>query len=339
MINNDVTTQQGVRYLRKPFYVSHASHGELWRIVIRITWCARIPNNLLSSYIMIKIDIVKKMKIFLKKYRIIFLFLPFLIVPLILLFQNNEGSLIEQLGEDKYLILIAFLIILFFVTNFGFVLKSIYDLFFSVYRIFWGKGKKAAKIIQSGQKGFATLISLTETKGGILSINEQPVLTMTLAIENHKSEIYNVSFDVIVPQTELPNLLPGLRFPVFIDPSNKNIIVVNKQGLTELYQPVAVSGKLSDADKTEITKYGLPALANLKSVDDTGRSVHFQSVVKLVYEIQIEGETSYQVETEMGLREKTALKLRSLTDTSFAARVHPYDRNKVIIDLMKLYEK
>jgi len=269
-----------------------------------------------------------------KKIRILRIIFPFSLIPFLILMIHNEEGWKEQMGEDVFWGLFAALIIMIVVGTFGFAFQSMYKYFSGSYTMFWGNGKKANRIIKKGYRGIATLISLSETKDGNLTINDQPVLFMELAIEDQDDEVFNTGFNVLIPRSELPQFIPGKRFPVFIDPEDRKNIVLDTAKIMELQNPKITAGEeFTDEDRKVIKEMGKQALAKLIRLEDTGKSSHFQTIVKFVYEIHIAGEPTYQIETEVPLREKAALKIRSSVGTSFHARVHPFDKYKVIIDL------
>ncbi len=158
----------------------------------------------------------------------------FAIIPLILLIVVgiNESYINETYGNRVFGYIMMFLFFMFL----GFFLAPFIKILTKTfgnrgYNTFWGEGRLAENILKSGYSGTATLISIGETDEGAVTVNEQPILNMTLSIESERFEVYETSVEVLMPRAQLPQFIPGLKFPVRIDSQNKNIVVldINKQ--------------------------------------------------------------------------------------------------------------
>ncbi len=246
----------------------------------------------------------------------------------------NEQYIREQHGDSIFeLLLLAFILLIFTAAFYPFIkiFKGLAGQ--KGYRMFWGKGKYAARILETGYQGMATVLGLAETRGGIVTINEQPVLQMALRIETPKGRLYEVEFDLLMPRAMLPRFQPGAVFPVRIDPEDENRVVFDKKRYAAMQSYSIVTGEWTAKEQEKTAKGSKEALATLAGIEDSGASINFMPVVKILFDIHITGEDMYRIEKEMPMKGEMAGKLRDAVGKTFHARVHPYDRNKVLIHI------
>ncbi len=74
-------------------------------------------------------------------------------------------------------------------------------------------------------------------------------------------------------------------------------------------------------------------MAQIKKVEDTGKSENFNPVIIIGYEVFIPNESSYYFEKEIAMPTDAVLKIKSLIGKSYKARVHPTDRTKIVVDI------
>jgi len=107
-----------------------------------------------------------------------------------------------------------------FLTGMYFILRPVFD-------VFRGMGARA-KLRASGVPGKAKVLSLGGPEGGgTVTINDQPLLTLTLEVEGPFSEPYAVAFETVVPRYAVPRVQPGETIPVKIDPNNRQRVAVD----------------------------------------------------------------------------------------------------------------
>jgi hypothetical protein len=93
---------------------------------------------------------------------------------------------------------------------------------------FFGKGKEAGKILETGRSATATVVSLEENSGGgVVTINGQPYLNLKLLVDDNLNPAYEVSFDTVIPRSAVPQFQPGAAFEVKIDQTNPQIVVLD----------------------------------------------------------------------------------------------------------------
>jgi hypothetical protein len=262
------------------------------------------------------------------------LILPFAAALPLAIIALNEQYIREHHGDSFFeLLLLAFILLIFTAAFYPFIkiFKGLAGQ--KGYRMFWGKGKYAARILETGQQGMATVLGLAETRGGIVTINEQPVLQMALRIETPKGRLYEVEFELLMPRAALPRFQPGAVFPVRIDPENENHVVFDKKRYAAMPSHTIAAGDWSAEEREKAGTEAKKALATLAGIEDSGASVNFRPVVKILFDIHIMDEDMYRIEKEMPMKGEMAGKLRDAVGKTFNARVHPYDRNKVLIDI------
>ena len=274
-----------------------------------------------------------------KKNKFIWTFaLPFLGVVPIVLIAAFEPKIVSRWGEPVWNTLFAVAMVLVFVLSFLPFIGLFKNLWGKKgFNFFWGRGKLAGQILVAGSDATATIVSIGEnSKGGIVTINDQPLLNLVLRIDNNYDPEYEVSFDTIMPRTAVAQFQPGAQFAVKVDRADKNNMVFNAQAtqtMTGSGQKPTYGGKGWTAqDHLRVEQAGIDGMAKLMSVEDTGKSEDFNPVVMIGYEVSLHGETSYFFEKEIAMPTETVLKLKTLTGKSFKARVHPDDRTKITVD-------
>lgn len=156
-----------------------------------------------------------------KRALIIWLFIG---IPLFLAL-NVTGARLGTAGYPLWLLFLItsgpIIVLLFFL----FMLPAFNRLFNNT---FLGQGKEAGRILKTGRSAVATVLLIREnSQGGVLTINDQPVLNLKLLIEDGNSKPYEVSLDTLIPRTKLPRFQPGAEFKVKVDLENQNKIVID----------------------------------------------------------------------------------------------------------------
>ena len=274
-----------------------------------------------------------------KKNKFIWAFaLPFLgAIPVVLL-AAFEQKVVSWWGEPTRNTLFAIAMVLVFVLAFLPFIGLLKGMFGEKgISFFWGRGKLARQILAAGSEATATIVSIGEnSKGGIVTFNDQPLVNLVLRIDNNYDPEYEVSFDTIMPRTAVAQFQPGAQFAVKVDRADKNNVVFNAQTtqtMTGSGQRPTYGGKDWTAqDHLRLEQAGIDGMAKLMSVEDTGKSEDFNPVVMIGYEVSLAGQTPYFFEKEIAMPTESILKLKTLTGKSFKARVHPDDRTKIIVD-------
>ena len=119
---------------------------------------------------------------------------------------------------------------------------------------FLGSGKTAKRILKEGIPATATILYLGEnSKGGVVTINDQPYLNIKLKIDNGKNPLYEISFDTIIPHSDIPQFQPGTVFPVKIDPNNSKSVVIDSEALSGFFI-TDYNNKITEEDKKSYLK-------------------------------------------------------------------------------------
>ncbi|MFA6549362.1 MAG: hypothetical protein WCT39_05500 [Candidatus Margulisiibacteriota bacterium] len=210
-------------------------------------------------------------------------------------------------------------------------IKSIFGAFGSS-NTFFGEGKKASNILANGKTAVATIISLDEnSKGGVVTINDQPLLNLKILVEDGQAPAYEVSFDTIIPRSAVPQFQPGGEFKVKIDPADPQKVVIDVDAMAE--QPVIGKKNWTDEDRKLLKEQGIDGVAKLLSVEDTGRSENFEPVIKETWEVKCAKWGTYTTTTEFAVASAIAERLKSLVGKSFSTRILPDNKDRMSVDI------
>lgn len=150
-------------------------------------------------------------------------------VPIIL-WQSSVGWAPKLLGEARYEAIMATYAVQvaavvsaagMFLTGMYFLLRPVFDVF---------KGMRARATLRAvGRPGRATVLSLGgPSGGGTVTVNDQPLLSLTLEVDDgFGSSPYVVAFDTVVPRYAVPHIQPGETVPVKIDPNDRQRVAVD----------------------------------------------------------------------------------------------------------------
>jgi hypothetical protein len=262
--------------------------------------------------------------------------MPFIgAIPIIML-SVFEEQIIAWGGEGTFTtFLVIGIVLVFGLSIFPFigVFKGMFG--GKGYNFFWGSGKIAKQILASGRSAQAKLIRIGENSGGgITTINDQPLLFLTLLIDDGTNPPYEVSFDAIVARTVLPQLQPGVTFPVKVDLTDKNLVVFDQSGVMAGNTPTVGGKNWTDEDRRLLESSGIQAMALLKEVEDTGKSEDFKLIISVCYEVYKPGEEPYTVEKEIPIPAESVQLMRSAVGKTFKAKVHPYDPQKIVVEIV-----
>jgi hypothetical protein len=212
-----------------------------------------------------------------------------------------------------------------------FEMRSIFGAFGSS-NTFFGEGKKARAILAAGRPATATVLSLAEnSKGGVVTINDQPLLNLKLLIEDGSSPAYEVSFDTIIGRADVPQFQPGAKFKVKIDSADPQKVVIDVDAMAE--QPVIGKKNWTDEDRKLLKEQGIDGVAKLLSVEDTGKAENFEPVVKETWEIKCAKWGTYTTTTEFAVASNIAEQLRSVVGKSFSTRILPNNKDRMSVDI------
>ncbi|PIS31425.1 hypothetical protein COT42_01125 [Candidatus Saganbacteria bacterium CG08_land_8_20_14_0_20_45_16] len=211
-------------------------------------------------------------------------------------------------------------------------LRSIFSTFGSS-NTFFGSGKKAKRILETGEPAGATVLSLSEnSKGGVVTLNDQPYLNLKLLIEAQDSQPYEVSFDTIINRSDVPQFQPGAKFKVKIDPADPQIVVID--GIATANERPRIGGeKWAHGDAEIIKERGINGVATLLSVEETGRSKDFKPEVKMCWQMKTAKWGEYEIKQTTHVTSQMALQLKNAIGKSFPAKVHPENKERTSMEI------
>jgi len=259
-------------------------------------------------------------------------FLPFLApIPLVL-----YALLPEIAGWDPEVELGETVNVIIWVILIGFVIVMSILPFKGAFGSFFGT-KESKRIQAFGREATATVQAIGEnSEGGIVTINDQPLLNLQLEVHDGNVPPYPVSLDTVIPRAAVPQFQPGAVIPIKIDPENPDKIIIDwRRGSSgEAPEAPSVGNTWSEADRQLVEREGIDGTAKYLSLEDTGRSKDFNPVVRATIEVSPKGGETYTFEKDVPLPTNIIGVIRSKIGKSFPARIHPNDGTKVSIHIV-----
>jgi len=211
-----------------------------------------------------------------------------------------------------------------FIFVFGFLRKSLGGL-----GGFFGGGKDRKRILAEGRPAEGEIIALGENSGGgYMTINDQPVVNLKLRILDGNKPPYEVSFDTVISRLAVPQFQPGVRIPVKIDPLDPNKVIIDSEREPE--KPV-YGNVGSTEDVNRIKTKGKKGTAKIISVEDTGKSKDFNTVVKMILEVSGPDIKKYSFEKEVPVPTNVAKMF--VPGKTFSCVVDPENPESVMLDM------
>lgn len=191
-----------------------------------------------------------------------------------------------------------------------------------------GYGRKNKKVLAEGRPAMAEIVEIGENSGGgYLTINEQPVVNLTLRIHDGNKPPYDVSLDSIIPRVALPQFQPGGMIPVRIDPLDPKKVIID----TEREPEKPVYGNAHDREETDrIKTKGKKGTAKVISVEDTGQSNGFDPIVKVTLEVSGPDIERYSVAREITI--PAGLAEAFFPGTTYPCVIDPEDPEFVVLE-------
>jgi hypothetical protein len=267
--------------------------------------------------------------------------LPFVVVIPLILWNVFHQQITGYIGETAWTVGLVVFIVLVVAGSIIPFIGAFGSFFGGGYSFFWGRGKKAQAVLINGRSAKATVVSIGENSGGgTLTINDQPVLNLTLSIDDDYKKPYEASFDTIIPRSTVPQFQPGAMFAVKVDPADPQKVVIDPEGASRLGGSVAANGKptvggkdWTEADRVRLKQDGKDGMAKLLGVEDTGRSEDFNPVVKMTYEVYLPGEEPYTFSKDVPMPTSYVQQIKTVVGRTFPARVHPHDKTKISVNI------
>ncbi|MCK4593462.1 hypothetical protein KAU45_03090 [bacterium] len=217
----------------------------------------------------------------------------------------------------------------------GFVLVMSLLPFKKAFGAFFGT-KESKRIARFGRPAEAVVLAIGEnSEGGVVTINDQPLLNLQLEVHDGATPPYVVSFDTIIPRAAVPRFQPGAVIPIKIDPENPQKVIVDWQrGASDApAEKPAVGARWSEMDKQLLEREGIDGTAKYLSLEDTGRSKDFNPIVRVTLEVEAPDIEPYTFTKDVPLPTYAIQLIRGKLGQSFPARIHPQDGTKVSINI------
>jgi len=145
-------------------------------------------------------------------------FVPFW-VPLVL-----GPAAYEWLDTSPVPVIITVVLLLLPFVVGGFIF---FGVFFGASAPFRRATRETRRVLATGRPAKAVVKRIGESSlGATVTVNDQPYLNLTLEIHDGYSDPYVVSFDTVVPRTEVPRVQPGDEIAVKVDSNDPEKVAV-----------------------------------------------------------------------------------------------------------------
>lgn len=96
---------------------------------------------------------------------------------------------------------------------------------------FFGGSPTERRIRATGRPAQGKILNLTENSGGgVVTINNEPYLNLTLEVDDGSRAPYVVSFDAVIPRAAEPKFQPGALIRLKVDPEDSQKVVIDWSG-------------------------------------------------------------------------------------------------------------
>lgn len=122
---------------------------------------------------------------------------------------------------DIWMGMIVFVVIISMIVTFYSSFKGLFKHLFS--------GSKRNKILETGRPAKAKVLNIKESGEGVVTINEQPFVTLELEIDDGSS-VYKTELKTVIARLDIPKFQPGKVFAVKVDPNDKMKVAFDPTG-------------------------------------------------------------------------------------------------------------
>lgn len=96
---------------------------------------------------------------------------------------------------------------------------------------FFGGSPAERRIRATGRPAKGKVLSLAENSGGgVVTVNNQPYLNLTLEVDDGSRAPYVVSFDTVIRRAAVPQFQPGALIRLKVDPNDPQQVVIDWSG-------------------------------------------------------------------------------------------------------------
>lgn len=236
--------------------------------------------------------------------------------------SEDIGVVEEEESGPPLVFIIAMILIPIGITLFAFK---------GLFKHFMGGGDRK-RILAEGRAVKAKIISLGESGKGVITVNDQPFVSMKLEVYDGSKPPYQVEIKTIISRLDVPRFQPGVMLGVKIDPKNPQNVVIDPQGqgLGEGAGRPSFEGEgWTEQDREMVKKEGISGEAKIITVEDTGESKDFKPVVRMDYEVYIKDKSPYILSKKVALPTEGVNLVKTFIGKKVPAKVHPHDSNKV----------
>ena len=200
--------------------------------------------------------------------------------------------------------------------------------FKDLFKHFLGGGERT-RILKNGRAAKAKIVKLGESGRGVVTVNDQPFVSIKLEVYDGNKPPYQVEIKTVIARLDVPKFQPGTELAIKIDPNNPEKIAIDPKGEYFQNNVPLIGKKYSEEDREIMKNKGIKAKAKIISVEDTGESKDFNPIIKMVYEVHMEGKNPYVLNKKISSPTEKIKIIQSFLGKTIPAKVHPSDNNKV----------
>jgi len=235
------------------------------------------------------------------------------------------GFILEGLGiiteaDNVVVILVLAAVAVFFslIASAVLIFRGLRSAFGGTRRYLEEHGRRATGVVlEVGESG----------SGGIMTVNDNPVLNVRFEVHDGSRTPYEVALDLVVPRFAVPQVQPGNVLPLKVHPENPQRLMID--WAAEDVPPLRVGIAFSEDEERLLKSGGREGTAQLLSMEDTGRSENFLPVCCVKMIVTLPGEEPYDNEVEIPLPPSAVELIRESLGGSVPCVVNPDDKRRV----------
>jgi hypothetical protein len=82
-------------------------------------------------------------------------------------------------------------------------------------------------VLKKGLPAMGRILDIGETKRGIITVNNQPFVSLHILVDDGIRKPYAVEFTTIIPRTAIPLIQAGEDVPIKVDPDNYRGVAID----------------------------------------------------------------------------------------------------------------
>jgi hypothetical protein len=253
--------------------------------------------------------------------------------------KMNVGAWIGIIGAIIG-ILVAIIVVIITASSMGIyiaigIMVLFGGMFLLFYKLFFGPMINAARLRKTGLPGKARILQVSDTG---VTVNNSPLVKLTLEIKNSFGQKYTAYCRVLVPRLNPGAYAPGMELPVKIDPKNEQNVVPDFSGENSgFFAPIQQEEQLKaeleklNEEQNSFSLSGRRARAIIKKYNWLGAYVNGENpYVELELEVLPENMTAFSGKARGVISKSSVHKYQP--GSEIYVKYDLYDNSKIIID-------